>query len=212
MANLKFVLEPGFNDTHVAQVRAAHIRARKMADRVRDDMEEIWDQRRGFGKWKRRKKAWKRNDNFVRWFGDDAVTKEQIRVTRKRIIEIEKRFGKRLTYVLKGAGGHCDPGVWAWHAGGIQARRIRICPPFYFDEPVSSAEIDRQASVLIHEMAHGFGQVKIPGVPAHLIPGTGHPNKTDTRAEALDLARDHPRKARRSPENYEHLYLNYGGK
>jgi hypothetical protein len=213
MSRLKFELDPGFNDTHVDQVQNAHIRARKMAERVRSEVEEIWDQRRGPGRWKRRRRAWRRNASFVRWFGDDALTRNQMRLTRKRIIEVEKRFGKRVTYVLKGAGGQCKPGRWAWHAGGLQARRIRLCPPFFFNGSPSSDQIDRQASVLIHEMAHGFGQVQIvPGVPAHLIPGTGHPQGADSRAEALTLARDHPRKARRSPENYEGLYRAYGGK
>lgn len=212
MARLKFVLDPGFTDTHTGQVQNAHIRARKMAARVRADVEEIWDQRRGPGLWKRRKDAWARNANFVRWLGDDALTREQIRVTRKRIITIEKRFGKRVTYVLKAAGGNCIPGRWAWHAGGFQARRIRICPPFYVTGTPTSPEVDGQASVLIHEMAHGFGQVRVPLTTAHLIPGTGHPGGATSPADALSLAANNPRKARRSPENFENLYLNYGGK
>lgn len=211
MSRIKFRFDTAhFGEAHVGQVTGAHIRARKMARRVRDDMEEIWDQRRGWGKWKRRKRAWRRNADFGRWFGDGKLTRAQIRVSRKRIIEVEKRLGKRVTYVLKSGGRLCS-GHNAWHAGGLQARRIRICPGFYVSGTPTSTEMDGQASVLVHEIAHGFGQVRIPGTMIHVIPGTGHPKGTDTRAEARDLARDHPRLARRSPENYEQLYEAYGG-
>jgi hypothetical protein len=199
VSRIKFVYDTDqFTTTHVAEVQAAHDRAQELSTRMRVEMEAIWDQRRGPGLWRRRKNAWRGNNDFTRWLGADKLTNRQIRLTRERIFEIEKRLGKRVTYVLKPEVGHCV-GHWAWHAGGLQARRVRICPNFYGNST------NVQATVLIHEIVHGLGQLNIPFTTWHLIPANAHPRGADTRDKALALARAHPRDARRSPENYEHL-------
>ncbi|MCE0488378.1 hypothetical protein [Ornithinimicrobium sediminis] len=199
MTRIKFIYDTErFSNNHVAEVQAAHGRAQELSTNMRAQMEDIWDQRRGLGLWKRRRKAWKESSDFTRWLGDEKLTKRQIRLTRKRIFEIEKRLGKRVTYALKTNRGHCK-GHWAWHAGGLQARRVRICPNFY------GHSTDIQATVLIHEIVHGLGQLHLPFTTWHLIPANAHPRGADTRDKALALARHHPRDARRSPENYEHL-------
>ena len=199
MSRIKFRYDTDhFNDNHVGEVQAAHSRAQQLSARMRDRMEDVWDQRRGPGKWRRRRNAWTSDGVLTRWLGDEKVTRRQIRLTRKRIFEIEERLGKRVTYVFRRNVGHCQ-NHWAWHAGGLQARRVRICPNFYGNDN------DVQAAVLIHEIVHGLGQLHVPFTTWHVVPGNGHPRGTDTRAEARALARDHPRDARRSPENYEHL-------
>lgn len=178
--------------------------ASRMADRVNSGMSKIWKQsgtprkRR-----KKRKKAWRNNAHFVKWLGDGALTNAQIRRTRRRIRKLKDWLdNRRLRFIIiqHQSGDRswaCDQEnqtvTLAYSVIPGPPLRIRLCPEWF------NVDAKRRACTIIHELVHEMAKV-------HPIGRTG---PVKTREQAIDLAKSHPRRARRSPENYEHLFGEY---
>ena len=171
-------------------------RAVELNGRLTWSLEEVWSA----GSWHDRREAWSRVPALVDWLGSERLTPIQMSNLRARITVIGRRLAKPIRYLLKDQGGFCPPGRWAWHAGGLQPRTIRLCPPFLAEASTPDL-IDRQAAVVVHEIAHGLWRLWVPGTRIGLIPGTMHPRGTRTALHARELARSHPTLARVSPTN-----------
>ncbi len=171
-------------------------RAIELNRRVTSLLEAVWSA----GSWQDRREAWCRVPALTDWLGSESLTPIQMSNLRERITVIGTRLAKPIRFLVKGEGGFCPPGRWAWHAGGLQPRTIRLCPPFLAESSTPDL-IERQAAVVVHEIAHGLWRLWIPGTRFGLIPGTMHPRGARTPLQARELARSHPRLARVSPTN-----------
>lgn len=149
-------------------------------------LDQIWNQPgRGRRRRRRRKDAWRHNADLVRWFGGDELTNKQIRATRRRMRKIRDEFRKdvRFTIIQHQTGDRsyrCNVNRAAYCSPGTP---IKLCPVWF------SMSARHRAEILIHELSHKNGHVH-------------HRGATDA-ATALRLAREHPRLARRNPENFE---------
>ena len=150
-------------------------------------LNEIWDQPGGFTrKRKRRKAAWKANEQVVKWFGSRMASVYQIRVTRRRMRAIRNEFKGTVEFaIVQHQHGfrsfRCKADAAAFCSLWL---RIKLCPG-WFDQ--TSAAF--RATSLIHELSHKKGHI--------------HQLGAKTIDRALRLARKHPRLARRNPSNYE---------
>lgn len=172
----------------------------RMAHRVANDMETIWRQRLP-GRHRKRQGAWLNNSRFCEWFGERVLTRRQIKVTRRRVRKIRRRLdNKRLRFIVV----QHQSGRRSWGCKNsndptnayMRAHRaaIFLCPNWFTNSP------SRRAAIVVHELVHQL--------PFGLPFGRPHFQATD-QATARTTARLHPRKARKSPENYEHLYEQY---
>lgn len=180
----------------------AHHTATCFIESMNDDILEIYNQP-GTGSARRqaRSDAWQENGWFVKWLGSDAVTNEEIVDVKRRIGKIKKRWEKGILYVViqeqtgnrsygcKGEDGMTN----AYVTGPIHGEKIHLCPRWFSDE----YSMDQKAGILVHEVVHKLG-----------LFGKSHHGAV-SQGEALKLAREHPRSARKSPENYEQLCLEY---
>ncbi len=172
----------------------------RMAHRAANDMESIWNQSRP-GRHRKRQGAWLANARFVEWLGSGALTRRQIRVTRRRMHRIRRRLDNRRLHfvVVQHQSGRrswgCTNGNNPTNAY-MRAHRaaIFLCPNWF------SNTQSRRAAIVIHEVVHQL--------PFGLPFGKPHFQATDPDT-ARTTARLHPRRARKSPENYERLYEQY---
>lgn len=172
----------------------------RMAHRVANDMEEIWRQNRP-ARHRKRQRAWFNNARFVKWFGDEKLTKRQIKVTRRRIHKIRKRLNnKQLRFVIvQHQSGRCS---WGCSNGSnptnaymrFHRKAIFLCPNWFSNSDT------RRAAIIIHELVHQH--------PFGSPFGRPHFQSVDEDT-AETTAKTNPQKARKSPENYEHLYELY---
>ena len=166
-------------------------RALCMAREVSADIDRIWDQEGGpISRRRRRVAAWVAHPTFVAWFGDSS-RHILIRRVRRRIHRLCGWLeNARIAVVLHDTGErHCGPTTNGFSVIPRRPVRVHLCPPWF------SATEPRRAAIIIHELVHQLG--------------FGHPEGTTTRRAALALALRNSRKARRSPENFEHLYEAY---
>ena len=172
----------------------------RMAHRVANDMEDIWRQQRP-ARHRKRQGAWGRNARFVKWFGDKVLSRKQIKSTRRRIHSIRNRLNKkklRFVIIQQQSGNRswgCSNGSNTTNAYMRPHRKaIFLCPNWF------SNSRKKRAAIIIHELMHQhpyglpFGRVHFQAID-------------DDTAETT--AQTNPRKARKSPENYEHLYEQY---
>ena len=159
-------------------------------------LNEIWDQPGRFRRRrKRRKEAWKANEQVVKWFGSRMASIYQIRVTRRRMGAIRDEFKGTVKFAIvqhqhgfrsfrckANAAAFCSP--WL---------RIKICPG-WFSYGINWPTPAFRAASLIHELSHKKGQIHKPGA---------------TTDFALRLARKHPRLARSNPYNFQGFCREY---
>lgn len=147
---------------------------------------EIWNQPgRGRRRRRRRKAAWRANAIVVRWFGRGKLTNAQIRRTRRRMERIRKEFEKDVRFALiQHESGNrsylCNGDNVAYCSPGT---RIKLCPSWF------RMSQHQRAKTVIHELSHKNGHI--------------HHRGAIDPASAERLAHEHPRLARRNPENYE---------
>lgn len=172
-----------------SEIIAAHEEALRMAQAVLAEFENIWDQEEP-NRHIKRQEAWLKNDNLRTYFGIRNLTPSQIKVVRQRVRYIVDRLqaGLYLVFIPKEAGLMAYPCKPRRNAYAWWPRRIYICQHWFKNSP------KHRGAILIHEIAH---QIGIFGQTHH-----GAKNKD----QALRLAQTKPKKARKSPENYEHLY------
>ncbi len=181
----------GLSTTDRVIINQAFDDALRMANRVRDEIDVIWDQPGRLRKRRRRRRdAWARHTNFVRWFGS-STRHALIRRVRRRIRKIRRWLdrGRIIVPAHDASDFGCRGNRNAFVRLPGRPLHIHLCPNWF------SQGRSRRAAILIHELVHELGFT--------------HPEGVTTRAEALSLARRNSRKARRSPENYEHLYELY---
>ena len=181
-------------DSMTNNINQAHVDAIRMADRVVNDMETIWNQNKP-RKHQRRQAAWLANANFVTFLGDASLTRNQIWATRRRINNILRRLNNGPNYIViqhqtgnRSFGCKADSNANAYAHMWGQGKRIFLCPAWF-----TRTQIQRPA-IIIHETVHKLGFF-----------GKRHHRATN-EGTAVALAIAHPRRARKSPENYEHLY------
>lgn len=178
----------GLSAADEAAINDAFADALRMAERVITEMDGIWNQPgRVRRRRERRRDAWSSHVNFTTWFGN---SRRHILIRRLR-----RRMERLRTWLDRGRIV-----VFAHDAGDLGCRdfrnafariprrplKVHLCPPWFTNSR------SRRAAIVIHELVHELG--------------FGHPEDTTTRAEALALAASDSRRARRSPENFEHLY------
>lgn len=170
-------------------IEEAFDRALCQATEVYGLINEVWDQPgRVRRRRRRRRDAWTAEPLLNQWFG---TSRRHILIRRVRR-RIRRLCGwlenARIAVVVHDAGRrHCDGSNSAFAVVPRRPVRVHLCPEWFdASEPV-------RASIIIHELVHQLGFV--------------HPEGTTTEAEALALATRNSRRARRSPENFEHLYL-----
>lgn len=173
-------------DAQREAIQAAADEAERIAIEGLRILNQIWNQSgSGARRRRRRKSAWRANAVVVRWFGSDDLTNRQIRNTRRRMRRIREEFERnvRFTIVQHQTGRRsyrCNNNTAAYCSPGTP---IKLCPSWF------SMSLQRRAETVIHELSHKNGHVH-------------HRGATDP-ASALRLALDHPRLARRNPENFE---------
>ena len=171
---------------------------RKIIQETADDAERIakegyrvlcniWDQSgHRAKKIRRRKSAWKANNTVVRWFGSRKASNLQIKRTRRRMGRIRDQFKVSLRFAIiqhqHGKKSFLCKKSQNRGAYTSPGTRIKLCPHFF-----TMGRKDR-ARLLIHEICHLNGQIHRRGA-------------TDYDS-AKQLASEHPRAARRNPENY----------
>jgi len=172
-----------------------------LAGRGRNAINNIWDKS---GRTRRQVKAarkshWRRDIRFVTWFGERKLTNNQIRLVRKRILKIQRWLTtKDLSIIIV----HHQDGDQSFRCnqtatGSVTAfarnylpLRIGVCPVWFSD-----LNTNERAGVLLHEMVHEIG--------------FNHKRGAVDSSTSQSLARNHPKLARKNPENYEHFFLEF---
>lgn len=180
----------GLSASDRAMIREGFTDALGMANGVRSEMEGVWNQSgRIRERRERRRDAWSAHADFVKWFGGNR-RHILLRRVRRRVRKIRNWLDRgRIVVLAHDAEDRlCDNDAYALFPR--KPVKVHLCSS-WFDIPSESS----RAAVIIHELVHQLG--------------FGHPEGTSTRSEARALARSNSRKARRSPENYEHLYKEF---
>ena len=173
------------------RIRDSFERALCQARDVSAAIDRIWNQDgRPRRRRQRRRDAWAAHGLFTKWFGN-STRHILIRRVRRRIHRIRRWLeNARIAVILHDTGDrHCDARTSAFAIIPRRPVRVHLCPRWF-----TKNEVDR-ASILIHELTHQLG--------------FGHPEGTTNEDEAEALAMRNSRRARRSPENFEHLYKEY---
>lgn len=178
------------------EIRGADAKAEKLIGKVWKEIDKIYE-KKGKDKDKKRKDAWLKNERFKTWLGEEKVTNEEIKDVRRRVKKIKDKIEKGIKYVVikeqTGKNSHgCDSKTDAYVWGPIHGKKIYLCPGWF----QKYGRMER-ASILIHEIVHKLG-----------LFGQGH-HKAESYDEAKRLAKNNPKKARKSPENYRYLALSY---
>lgn len=177
----------GLSESDRAMIQEGFTDALGMANGVRSEMEGVWNQSGRI--WERRESrqdAWSAHDDFVKWFGSSR-RHILLRRVRRRVRKIRNWLDSgRIVVLAHGSGDIGCENRTAYAVFPRKPTKVHLCPP-WFDIPSKS----RRAAIIIHELVHELG--------------FAHPEGTTTKDEARALARNSSRKARRSPENYEHL-------
>lgn len=166
--------------------------ALRMAERVENEINSVWNQSgRIRTRRSRRRNAWSAHPNFPTWFGTSRKH-ILIRRVRRRIRKLRKWLDRGRIVVLTHGVGERGCRVAGRNAYAMFPRRplkVHLCAPWF------GAGASRRAAIVIHELVHELGFT--------------HPEDTTSSAEVLSLASRNSRRARRSPENFEHLYEIY---
>ena len=176
----------------------SHKRALLLARKLEKEIEEIWEQKNS----KKRKKAWKNNQDIVKWFGGDKVRNAQIRKMRRRTKKLRRKLDKwTVHYVYHKENKEraflikpCKSGSnrafsFTWTPGV----RIDICKAFFYYNK------KERAGIIIHELVH---EIRKSGNHFGVT-------KRDLRLKARKLAITQPKKARKSPRNYQYFIEKY---
>jgi hypothetical protein len=196
-----------FSEDNKRNIRAglevAHCWARKAVA----EFDRIWNHK-GLNRWRLRKNAWGQFRAVPLYFGSRYLTRGEIRRTRRRVRKIERILRKRrIRFVRAFEGEKTCPTEhrsgfnrygFVRVAGGI--RKIHICTHFLNQEP------EEKARSIIHELVHeiGFCHYTTRGRVRCRRPGA------TSQSETRELARRHPAKARKNPQNYVHLFERLG--
>jgi hypothetical protein len=137
------------------------------------------------------------------YFGTGYLTRGEIRRTRRRVRKIERILRKRRIRFVRAFDDErtCPRGrrsAFVRAAGGI--RKIHICTQF-----LNETE-EEMARTIIHELVHeiGFCHYTTRGRVRCRKPGAR------SQSETTELARRHPTKARKNPQNFVHLFERLG--
>ena len=191
---IKIKKGPGSIDasTWETAIEAAHADLVGRVDRMWDELDIIFQQPgRGAIRRQRRADAWALNASFVLFLGA-RINNEEIIDVRRRVRKLYNRVHKDVTYVIvttqTGPGSHwCIGTTSAYVVPMVEGPKIHLCPRWITQTPWA------QSTILVHEIMHKLGVF-------------GRPHfGTTTRTAAIALAASSPKKARKSPENYEQL-------
>ena len=199
------IRDRGFNltDNQREMIIQALDDAERMArDVLTDFNRNVWEQRgRVRQRRRRRRDAWSSHPTLSRWFGGSRrhILIRRIRRRMNRLREWTKGDSRIIVKTLPTGRRHCDDGTNAFVTfPPRRVLRIHLCRS-WFTGPLdgaapgaTSTPASRRAAIIIHELVHELG--------------FAHPEGVSTAAEALGLAQRNSRKARRSPENFEHYY------
>ena len=188
-----------FSDDIKDKIRAALRIAERQARRAKCVFDKIVNQRGGLiKKARRRRSAYFRAPFVHQFFGRGAVTGGEIRRMHRRIKRIERALRKRRIRFNRAAEnvGRCAGGSSAFTtaAGGI--RRLHVCTKFLNKDPESMAR------TIIHELVHEIGFCHYSTTGRVRCTSAG----AKTAQECVTLARRHPRRARKNPQNYVWLF------
>jgi len=171
-------------------IEAAHADLVGRVDRMWDELDIIFQQPgRGATMRRRRVASWGLNPSFVLFLGA-RINNEEIIDVRRRLRKLSNKVKKGVTYVIvttqTGRGSHwCTGTALAYVVPMVEGPKIHLCPEWITRSAAA------QSTVLVHEIMHKLGVFGRPHFGA-----TG-------RAGAIALAASSPKKARKSPENYE---------
>ncbi len=180
----------GLNEADREQIRQSFQDAFRIANEVKNDIDEVWAQAgRVQRKRRRRRNAWSAHSNFTRWFGTSR-RHILIRRVRRRISKICRWLDSaRIVVIAEGASDRLCRGANAFSTVPRRPLKVHLCQPWF------TLSDSRRAAIIIHELVHELG--------------FKHPGGAISSVTALTLATNSSRKARRSPENFEHLYEMY---
>ncbi len=180
----------GLNERDREQIRRSFRDALRIASSVKDEIDDIWNQSgRVQKRRKKRRNAWSAHENFTTWFGTSR-RHILIRRVRRRIHKIHRWLDSaRIVVIAEGARDRLCRGATAFATVPRRPLKVHLCQPWF------TLSDSRRAAIIIHELVHELG--------------FRHPGGATSAMTALALARRNSRKARRSPENYEHLYELY---
>ncbi|MDF1699299.1 MAG: hypothetical protein P1U56_25815 [Saprospiraceae bacterium] len=131
--------------------------------------------------------AWNNDEMLVRWFGE-VTHKRQVRKVNRRILSVTTRLSRGIVIRLR---PNVNESRNAQNNGWIfEPKRFKV-----FSRLLDKTD-EEIASVFVHELIHlWFMDQNLNGETVYGAP------------LAQALARENPRKARKSAENYEHFVL-----
>lgn len=165
--------------------------ALRMARRVVNQIDSVWNQSGRVRKRReRRRDAWSAHPSFPTWFGTSRKH-ILIRRVRRRIHKLENWLDRGRIVALAHSSGDlgCRDGRNAYAVLPRRPLKVHLCPPWF------TWSASRRAAIIVHELVHELG--------------FKHPKGATSETAARTLASRDSRKARRSPENFEHLYELY---
>jgi hypothetical protein len=138
---------------------------------------------------KAKREAWLNDPELCTWFGEDAVTVRQMRAVRRRLRRMERRVAERTLRLRIRPQSDAPSEEHAARnlgTGATTPLRFTIYTHFFRQSAIE------QGGIIVHELMHDwFFDQKLKNGDVVYGP-----------TKALALAREAPRKARRSPENY----------
>ena len=143
------ILKGSYSSADSVQIFQAYSKAFLAVERMRGEMERIWNVEEGNAAAKReiRKDRWRNDASFTEWLGSPA----RMSTVRRRIVRIHEKFGKRLTLEVKKENkGRCTGWISAWTIPFGRVK-IRLCEDFFI------YRTHLQEKVLVHEMGHEIG-------------------------------------------------------
>lgn len=177
-----------------AMIHEGFTDALAMANGVASELEGVWKQSGGIRRRQNRLAAWSAHDDFVTWFGESS-RHILLRRVRRRVRKLREWLASgRIVVLAHDADDRfCEDDTHAYAVIPRRPIRVHLCPLWFDSGDLSESD---RAAIIIHELVHQLG--------------FGHPEGTRSEREARVLARSNPRKARRSPANYQYLYNTFG--
>jgi len=172
----------------------AHSRARKMAEKGRMHMDKVINKDRS-----ELVKAWNSDSKLKTWFGE-AELPNHVKDVYDRLSSVEDRLNKKISIRVQ---PQRDSGTNAQNNGTFfEPKTFKVFPKLIInslDPATSVPDYDYIGSVMIHELIHvWFTDQKLKD-------GT----KVYGDVLAKKLAKENPRKARKSAENYEQFCITF---
>ncbi len=141
-----------------------------------------------------KQRAWKKDALLVDYFGDEKLTVESMKDVRNRLRRCHRRLAdKQLTIRIFPQSKTSSKTTSAQNLGSVfSPKKFKI-----FSHWFSITDGDSRAAIIIHELNHDlFMDQKIKDSSGKRVTVYG-------KTLAKKLARENPKKARRSAENYE---------